>query len=70
MRIPPADLFFRRSQVNKAKRKDVFKRAEKYVAEYRSQRSDEIRLKREAKKAGNFYVPAEPKIVFAIRIRG
>merc|ERR1712154_125971 len=57
-------------KTNKAKRKDIFKRAEKYVAEYRSRRNDEIRLRREAKKAGNFYVPAEPKIVFAIRIRG
>merc|ERR1719230_1090874 len=53
-----------------AKRKVIFKRAEDYVTEYRSQRADEIRLRREAKKAGNFYVPAEPKLIFAIRIRG
>lgn len=54
----------------RAGRKTIFKRAEKYVEEYRNQRSDEVRLRREAKKAGNFYVPAEPKLIFAVRIRG
>lgn len=54
----------------KAARKVIFKRAEKYVEEYRNQRSDQVRLRREAKKAGNFYVPAEPKLIFAVRIRG
>ena len=29
-----------------------------------------FRLKREAKKEGNFYVPAEPKLAFVMRIRG
>ena len=32
------------------KRVDIFKRAEKYVKEYRNKERDEIRLKREAKK--------------------
>lgn len=27
-------------------------------------------LKRDAKKAGNFYVPEEPKLAFVVRIRG
>ncbi|WP_227636076.1 uL30 family ribosomal protein, partial [Klebsiella pneumoniae] len=30
----------------------------------------EIRLGRTARKVGNFYVPAEPKLAFVIRIRG
>ncbi|XP_077832275.1 large ribosomal subunit protein uL30-like [Macaca mulatta] len=30
----------------------------------------EIRMARMARKAGNFYVPAEPKLAFVIRIRG
>eukprot|EP01028_Stygiella_incarcerata_P009782 TRINITY_DN47227_c0_g1_i2.p1 TRINITY_DN47227_c0_g1~~TRINITY_DN47227_c0_g1_i2.p1 ORF type:complete len:154 (-),score=3.73 TRINITY_DN47227_c0_g1_i2:36-497(-) len=30
----------------------------------------EIRVARMARKAGNFYVPAEPKLAFDIRIRG
>merc|ERR1712108_84672 len=54
----------------RAKRVDIFKRAEKYVKEYRDRERDELRLTREAKKAGNFYIPAEPKLAFVMRIRG
>jgi large subunit ribosomal protein L7e len=57
-------------QSNKAKRKVIFKRAEKYVKEYLSQEKEEIRLKREARAAGDFYVPAQPKVYFVVRIRG
>ncbi|EDQ84333.1 uncharacterized protein MONBRDRAFT_12901 [Monosiga brevicollis MX1] len=56
--------------VNKGKRKDIFKRAEQYVKEYRRQEADETRLRRLAKKSGSFYVPAEPKLLLVIRIRG
>merc|ERR1711931_376384 len=52
------------------KRVEIFKRAEKYVKEYKNKDRDEIRLAREAKKEGNFYVPAEPKFAFVLRIRG
>merc|ERR1712142_799776 len=55
---------------NREKRKVMFKRAEKYVKEYRVMERDEIRLARIAKKAGNFYVPSEPQLAFVIRIRG
>lgn len=48
----------------------MFKRAEKYVKEYRQQARDEIRLRRMARRAGNFYVPDEPKVAFIMRIRG
>jgi len=54
----------------KTKKVEIFKRAEKYCKEYRTKELDELRLKREAKKEGNFYVPAEPKLAFVIRIRG
>merc|ERR1712025_1312925 len=54
----------------RAKRVDIFKRAEKYVKEYRDRERYELRLTREAKKAGNFYVQAEPKLAFVMRIRG
>ena len=54
----------------KSNRKVIFKRAEQYVKEYRRQRADETRLRRLAKKSGSFYVPAEPKLLFVIRIRG
>merc|ERR1712177_102986 len=56
--------------VKRKKRVDIFKRAEKYVKEYRDRERDELRLTREAKKSGNFYVPAEPKLAFVMRIRG
>ena len=58
------------SQLGKSQRKEVFKRAERYVKEYRQKERDEIRLKREARKCGNFYVPDEPKLAFVIRIKG
>merc|ERR1712025_804898 len=54
----------------KAKRVEIFKRAEKYAKEYRDQERDEIRLKRDALKEGNFYVPADAKLAFVCRIRG
>ena len=49
---------------------EVFQRAEKYVKQYREKERDEIRLKREVKKNNGYYVPAEPKLAFLIRIRG
>lgn len=51
-------------------RKVIFKRAEKYVKEYRDRETNAIRLRRRAKDHGNFYVPSEPKVAFVIRIRG
>merc|ERR1711997_1018675 len=38
--------------------------------EYQDQERDEIRLRREARKEGNYYVPADPKLAFVMRIRG
>merc|ERR1712008_503877 len=54
----------------RAKRVDIFKRAEKYVKEYRDQERDDLRLKREARKSGNYHVPSEPNLAFVMRIRG
>ncbi|XP_069812420.1 large ribosomal subunit protein uL30 [Dendropsophus ebraccatus] len=54
----------------KDKRKIIYKRAERYYKEYRQMYRKEIRLARMARKAGNYYVPAEPKLAFVIRIRG
>jgi len=51
-------------------RKAIFKKAEGYVKEYRQQERDLVRFKRQAKNAGNFYYPGEPKVAFVIRIRG
>ncbi|KDE04682.1 hypothetical protein MVLG_04906 [Microbotryum lychnidis-dioicae p1A1 Lamole] len=54
----------------RSKRQVAFKRAEQYVNEYKKAEREEIRLKRAAKAAGNFYVPAEAKVYFVMRIKG
>ncbi|MCP5809833.1 uL30 family ribosomal protein, partial [Klebsiella pneumoniae] len=59
----------RRSSAIKKKR-EIFKRAEQYVKEYRIKERDEIRLARQARNRGNYYVPGEAKLAFVIRIRG
>jgi large subunit ribosomal protein L7e len=65
-------LFFALSceQKRQAQRKVIFKRADQYVKEYLNKEKEEIRLKREARKTGDFYVPAESKVYFVIRIKG
>ena len=40
------------------------------MKEYRQQEKDEIRMKRMGRKHANFYVPAEAKLAFVVRIRG
>merc|ERR1711980_34106 len=57
-------------KARKVTRKLIYKRAEKYHKEYRQMYRREIRLSRTARKVGNYYVPAEPKLAFVIRIRG
>mmetsp|Transcript_19661 Transcript_19661/g.25915 ORF Transcript_19661/g.25915 Transcript_19661/m.25915 type:complete len:241 (-) Transcript_19661:106-828(-) len=54
----------------RVKKGHIFRRAEKYVKEYKQMEKQAIRLRRQAKKSGNFYVPAEAKVAFVIRIRG
>jgi len=51
-------------------RRTIFKRAESYVKEYRAKERNVIRMKRQARNAGNFYVEAQPKLVLVVRIRG
>lgn len=58
------------SQAQKDKRRVVFKRAEQYAKEYKQHEREEIRLRRLAKSKGDFYVPAQPKVAFVIRLRG
>ncbi|KAL2340514.1 hypothetical protein Fmac_008454 [Flemingia macrophylla] len=51
-------------------RKLIFNRAKQYAKEYDQQQKELIRLKREAKLKGGFYVDPEAKLLFIIRIRG
>lgn len=54
----------------KDNRKIIFKKADAYVKEYRQKEQDTVRLRRQAKQAGNFYIPSQPILLFVIRIRG
>ncbi|CAG8955254.1 hypothetical protein HYFRA_00011236 [Hymenoscyphus fraxineus] len=60
----------KKKKAQKEKRGVIFKRAEKYVKEYRDQEREKIRLQRLAKQDGSFYIPAEEKLVFVVRIKG
>ncbi|KAK0116070.1 60S ribosomal protein L7 [Cadophora gregata] len=60
----------KKKNAQKEKRGVIFKRAEKYVKEYRDQEREKIRLQRLAKQEGTFYIPAEDKLVFVVRIKG
>ncbi|KAI3935450.1 hypothetical protein MKW98_027590, partial [Papaver atlanticum] len=55
---------------NSVSRKLIYKRAEQYAKEYAEQERELIRLKREAKLKGGFYVNPEAKLLFIVRIRG
>ena len=57
-------------QASQEKRKVIYKRAEAYVKEYRDAEREKIRLARLSKQEGSYYVPAEPKLVFVVRIKG
>jgi len=54
----------------RSKRRIIFHRAEAYIREYRKQQKDKIRLLRQARVHGNFYVPDEPRLAFVVRTRG
>jgi large subunit ribosomal protein L7e len=53
-----------------AARKTAATNAEKYFNEYKKADADLVAAKRDAKAKGSFYVEAEPKVAFVIRIRG
>jgi len=57
-------------KARRATRGVVFKRAEAYVKEYRDAEADLVRLRREARAKGGFYVEAEAKLLFVVRLRG
>lgn len=59
-----------RQKERRLKHAKIFKRAEKYVKEYRQKERDLVRLQRQAKSKGNFFIPAEPKLAFVVRIKG
>ncbi|XP_064097765.1 large ribosomal subunit protein uL30-like [Macrobrachium nipponense] len=54
----------------KKMRSKIFKRAEKYIKEYRLLERQDIELNRKARDEGSVIVPAEAKLAFVVRIRG
>ncbi|CAK7317516.1 60S ribosomal protein L7 [Vulpes lagopus] len=61
---------FAQKMLQKARRKLIYEKAKHYPKEYRQMYRTEIQMAGMVRKAGNFYVPAEPKLAFVIRIRG
>merc|ERR1712080_445413 len=59
-----------RKAANKEKRQIIFDRTAKYVKEYAEAERAVIDAKREAKANGSYYVEAQPKLVFIVRIKG
>ncbi|PVU92535.1 hypothetical protein BB561_003755 [Smittium simulii] len=57
-------------KAKRSKRRVIFKRAEKYVREYRDKEKAVVEFRRNAKRAGSFYVPDQAKLAFVIRTRG
>ncbi|GAB0086231.1 60S ribosomal protein L7 [Sergentomyia squamirostris] len=52
------------------RKRENFRRAELYAREYKKKERDIVELKRQAKKDGTYYIPAEPTLAFVVRIRG
>merc|ERR1711872_502845 len=70
IRAARANALVKQRKAAKDKRKVIFKRAETYVKEYRNIEKDEIRRKRQLKAHGKYFIPAEAKLGFVMRIRG
>merc|ERR1719174_2019253 len=51
-------------------RKEQFALAEKYFNEYQATDAALVKARRDAKAAGSFFVEAQPKVAFVIRIKG
>ncbi|UZP35368.1 hypothetical protein NXS19_003184 [Fusarium pseudograminearum] len=69
-RAERTDAVEKKKAANKEKRQVIFKRAEKYVQEYRDAEREKVRLHRVAKSEDSAYVPAEANLIFVVRIKG
>ncbi|QID88241.1 60S ribosomal protein L7B [Saccharomyces pastorianus] len=59
-----------RKAANKEKRAIILERNAAYQKEYETAERDIIQAKRDAKAAGSYYVEAQRKLVFVVRIKG
>jgi len=53
-----------------ARRKEIVKKTANYYKQYEAADKEEVRLAREAKANGNYYVPAEARLALVVRLRG
>jgi len=67
-KVAKAKILQRKAKRTKAR--VYFKRAESYIKNYQRTQAEKVRLLRQAKEHDNFYVPAEPRLAFVMRIRG
>ena len=51
-------------------RKEQYSLAERYFNEYQAADAALVKARRDAKAAGSFFVEAQPKVAFIIRIKG
>ncbi|KAL6942381.1 60S ribosomal protein L7 [Hanseniaspora vineae] len=59
-----------RKAANKEKRATILSRNAAYQKEYEAAERAIVDAKREARKTGSYYVEAQPKLVFVVRIKG
>mmetsp|Transcript_55904 Transcript_55904/g.114243 ORF Transcript_55904/g.114243 Transcript_55904/m.114243 type:complete len:241 (+) Transcript_55904:28-750(+) len=57
-------------KANKVGRANIYKKAKAYAKEYSQAEATLVRMRREAKKANNFFMEPEPKVVLVVRIKG
>eukprot|EP00124_Ichthyophonus_hoferi_P001998 Ihof_evm2s122 gene=Ihof_evmTU2s122 len=57
-------------KANKLQRRVIFNKAKAYAREYSAAERSVVRSKRLARSTGSFFVPAEAKLAFVVRIRG
>jgi len=60
----------KRQEQAKAKAAEYAKRSEAHHKKFSAEQKEAVKLKREARAAGSFYVPAESKVLCMVRIRG
>jgi len=58
------------SQVNANKRRELKSRSIKYLKEYHAREANLVRLRRQARASGNFFVEPEAKLLFVTRLIG
>jgi large subunit ribosomal protein L7e len=60
----------KRAETLKAKSVEYAKRSEAHHKKFVAEQTEQIKLRREARAAGSFYVPAESRVILIVRIRG